>query len=682
MTYDIAPTWEEVGFDEGIEDFPSRCDVPYRSNPLDKDVLFVFRPEGVQSRIRYSIHTGEYEEIPFDMERRIMYDLDLPEKKTMSVEQINEDTYGMDFICAQVIGTALVYRQFEIRIKCRKRTDYSHECLHLPITESRRYVFAGDEFMLETRDKERRSIEYGDTGKEDILDIYESADYLQKKELYEAFTNKVRVAHKEEIIRILKNSLKGRFFLRFRAFIETFRDVTRKAVESEVVPERIRHELSCRAHAPGTAIKIAKDLCVVVMENKYEHIDLTYQKRAYFDSERGYFFRQSAITKEWSRDTSLENYLKHSYYSQYPWDRTEFYHSQRDMGIFKNTCMEKYLKYAVIDSYRNKDKVDYILLLVQHLYLAAEQAAKMESSTFAAVTGNICSGHITDRTAPRTGIFGVSGHQLKFLEGIKIPYDISNFGDLMNDEDMVRTFPDVKKRIYAVCFYLGGYWRFENGGHVTKEEVIEASGTLYSLEKLDKEKREETERLYRDYIIMRRKYLKYKNEVTDSALHAEIMAFGEAPMNLKPSRIKDMHDKLAKVVDTIGCTERIKNYTEKISEIKRKDAKEVEYYGKEYAIILPEDAMDIIREGRILCHCVGHAGYIESMAAGGCRILFLRKISEIKKPLITIEERSSSIVQCYGAHDSINKSPAIRNFIEEYASIRNIRVEARIYQKN
>ena len=105
------------------------------------------------------------------------------------------------------------------------------------------------------------------------------------------------------------------------------------------------------------------------------------------------------------------------------------------------------------------------------------------------------------------------------------------------------------------------------------------------------------------------------------------MAFGEAPMNLKPSRIKDMHDKLSKVVDTIGCTERIKNYTEKISKIKRKDAKEVEYYGKGYAIILPEDAMDIIREGRILCHCVGHAGYFESMAAGGCRILFLRKIT-------------------------------------------------------
>ncbi len=50
----------------------------------------------------------------------------------------------------------------------------------------------------------------------------------------------------------------------------------------------------------------------------------------------------------------------------------------------------------------------------------------------------------------------------------------------------------------------------------------------------------------------------------------------------------------------------------------------------------------------------------------------------LDKPLITIEERGGSIRQCYGFRDTINSSPEIRDFISEYASLKNLKIKAKI----
>ena len=134
-------------------------------------------------------------------------------------------------------------------------------------------------------------------------------------------------------------------------------------------------------------------------------------------------------------------------------------------------------------------------------------------------------------------------------------------------------------------------------------------------------------------------------------------------------------------MELIGCASQIEKYDARISNIKEKESSDWEYRTGKYSIIMPENARDIINEGRQLNHCVGRAGYIEKMAKGNCRILFLRNNQDIHKPLITMEEVNGVIRQCYGYGDSLNKDPEIRDFIKEYAEHKGLSIQACIYSE-
>lgn len=76
-----------------------------------------------------------------------------------------------------------------------------------------------------------------------------------------------------------------------------------------------------------------------------------------------------------------------------------------------------------------------------------------------------------------------------------------------------------------------------------------------------------------------------------------------------------------------------------------------------YCIIVPSSVDDIINEGRKLHHCVG--GYAERHFNGKLEILFLRKVSDLGRPLITLELAHRAqptskvrIKQMYGDHNS------------------------------
>ncbi len=101
-----------------------------------------------------------------------------------------------------------------------------------------------------------------------------------------------------------------------------------------------------------------------------------------------------------------------------------------------------------------------------------------------------------------------------------------------------------------------------------------------------------------------------------------------------------------------------------------------------YSILLPDNAHAIIREGRILHHCVGHGGYIEALAEKRCRILFLRSNENLHEQLITIEEQDGIIRQCYGVEDRKNSDIGIEQFIEKYAALRGWGISAVIYSGN
>lgn len=64
------------------------------------------------------------------------------------------------------------------------------------------------------------------------------------------------------------------------------------------------------------------------------------------------------------------------------------------------------------------------------------------------------------------------------------------------------------------------------------------------------------------------------------------------------------------------------------------------------AIVAPTCAADILREGKVLCHCVG--GYADRHRDGSTTILFLRKAEDPEKPFLTIEMNGNNLVQIHG----------------------------------
>ena len=73
------------------------------------------------------------------------------------------------------------------------------------------------------------------------------------------------------------------------------------------------------------------------------------------------------------------------------------------------------------------------------------------------------------------------------------------------------------------------------------------------------------------------------------------------------------------------------------------------YIGKNYIVVAPKDTKDIMEEGDKLNHCV--ASYIKKVLDGKSKILFLRKVDEIEKRLVTVEIVNNVVCQAKGLGD-------------------------------
>ena len=97
--------------------------------------------------------------------------------------------------------------------------------------------------------------------------------------------------------------------------------------------------------------------------------------------------------------------------------------------------------------------------------------------------------------------------------------------------------------------------------------------------------------------------------------------------------------------------------------------KQYEYKDKNFALILPKEAHDIVTEGQVQHICVGNTeqSYISDMAEGKTVIAFLRRSEEMEKPFYTIEIKNNSIRQVRGF---ANKSATddVQEFMEKYAA--------------
>ena len=545
------------------------------------------------------------------------------------------------------------------------------------ITELYRFVFYKDVIIRESNDYVWEIVTLGMVLQDKAVKIRNILCMAYWQELFINFKNYADISQKRAMIPVLEHVQYDYCKLTLGAFLEVYRKTLDEVRPTNDVPERILQELYRRNHEPYCTVKLDKDLVVVTGEKRCKYLSLKEQTRVYFDSNGAYYFVKNIVTGKWQHEDLCKQFV----YENEIKDRLV------DKNVFSGTCGERYTEYGVPGKLNYKNRIIYGNLLAQMNYLAAEQAAKMQTPLYEEILNNIYQGNIIDGSRSLPELLGVTGPQLKFFEGIEIPGRIDVFGKYMKNYELKYYYPDIKKRIYAVSYYLKcfnrSYYFWENDDRELSIDLFYAAAqTVNSIEKCDPEKRYRIEYEYCDYLRMRERFLellKYMQD--DDPIKGEMKKYGIPPINVKPSKIHDSHNKLSDIMYIIKEKKTIDKYSKDIRYRKEHEAQKIEYTNDKYSILMPKDAADIIREGRILHHCVGHGGYIESMARGTCRILFLRDNHMPDKPLITIEERNGAIVQCYGFEDSLNTDKAIKEFICEYANIQGFIIKAIIYKE-
>ena len=138
-----------------------------------------------------------------------------------------------------------------------------------------------------------------------------------------------------------------------------------------------------------------------------------------------------------------------------------------------------------------------------------------------------------------------------------------------------------------------------------------------------------------------------------------------------PKDLRHRHNELADLRNKKKEKERAKQYSlidEKIRKLLPKAAK---YYweDKEYMIVPAAKCEELMREGRILHHCVGASSrYMEKMAAGKTWILFLRRKDFLEDPYYTIEidMKTDAILQWYSEYDRKPDMGKIQKVLERF----------------
>lgn len=131
-------------------------------------------------------------------------------------------------------------------------------------------------------------------------------------------------------------------------------------------------------------------------------------------------------------------------------------------------------------------------------------------------------------------------------------------------------------------------------------------------------------------------YLDYVREGSYVSLdfNAEVVRF--------PKSLVSAHDNAARLASMMRAKATQKAFDKLYK-------KHTERYGFEelgYKVIAPKSTKDIVDEGKAMGHCVG--GYADRHAEGKLAILFIRKVSDIDTPYVTVEVNGSNVKQVQG----------------------------------
>ena len=98
-----------------------------------------------------------------------------------------------------------------------------------------------------------------------------------------------------------------------------------------------------------------------------------------------------------------------------------------------------------------------------------------------------------------------------------------------------------------------------------------------------------------------------------------------------PKDLLDRHDHAVAAVEAAEDESAMKRYQARFQQL----SKQFSFAAEGLCVVVPAGIRDIVREGRVLRHCVG--GYADRHIDGSVTILFLRKESAPGVPYVTIE---------------------------------------------
>ena len=139
--------------------------------------------------------------------------------------------------------------------------------------------------------------------------------------------------------------------------------------------------------------------------------------------------------------------------------------------------------------------------------------------------------------------------------------------------------------------------------------------------------------------------------------------------NLYPKSLKQAHDEMVEESTKRKDEQFIIAQNKKYSKIATKYKnlkKRYELTIGDFIFIVPQNAGDIILEGRMLHHCVGGDLYLNAHNKGTSHIIFMREKKKPDKPFVTIEINNKKILQWYGDKDHKPQNPKVHEAVAEY----------------
>ena len=138
---------------------------------------------------------------------------------------------------------------------------------------------------------------------------------------------------------------------------------------------------------------------------------------------------------------------------------------------------------------------------------------------------------------------------------------------------------------------------------------------------------------------------------------------------LWPKNLRRAHDQMVDEINGEAIKSREEEVEKRFPEIRKKyrRLRSMFYYEDDDFLIRPaRSAKEIVREGRILHHCVGGDGYLGKHNNGGSYILFLRRREDPEEPYITVEIANNKIQQWYGEYDRKTDQDIIEPWLKKY----------------